>query len=57
MKSVETNLVETLERLANLVTPDENNYVPICDGSYVEYADLGYRIGRALSLARRLARQ
>lgn len=59
-KSVVTNLVKTLERAANLITPnfdngDEAGQTPLQDG-VASYAELGYRIGRALSLARRLKR-
>ena len=59
MKSKKTVLVESLEKAANLITPAgtaNGGSVPIAN-SPAAFAELGYRIGRALSLARVLQRE
>ena len=59
MKSKKTVLVESLEKAANLITPARaanGASVPIAN-SPAAFAELGYRIGRALSIARALQRE
>lgn len=57
-KTVKQALLFNLRAAANLVTPDGSGETPIA--SYDEsiraaaYAELGYRVGRALSLSRKV---
>ena len=55
MKSKQTVLVESLEKAANLITPNGAS-VPIAN-SPAAFAELGYRLGRALSIAQALQRE
>jgi hypothetical protein len=61
MKSHLTKLIETLETMANIVTPN-NGFTPLTKlggSEQMNYSatvvDLAYRIGRALSHARAIA--
>ena len=53
MKSKLTVLIESLEKATNLITPNDAGSTPIAN-TPAAFADLGYRIGRALSMARQL---
>jgi hypothetical protein len=56
MKSHLTKLIETLENLANVVTPNEDGDMPMDGMSNEAFAGVvGYRVGRALSHARAIA--
>ena len=60
MKSKKTVLIESLEKAANLITPARaagGASVPIACGRPAAFAELGYRLGRALSIARALQRE